>query len=124
MAIRLAINGFGRIGRTVMRCALATPGVEVVAINDRMDVELMAFLFKRDSVHGPYAEEVSVSGNSILIGDREVKALQITDDLMNLPWGDLKVDIVLAVHRSFQGSGKGRQAHTRRRKKSDRLCSR
>ncbi len=102
MAIRLAINGFGRIGRTVMRCALATPGVEVVAINDRMDVELMAFLFKRDSVHGPYAEEVSVSGNSILIGDREVKALQITDDLMNLPWGDLKVDIVLECTGLFR----------------------
>ena len=62
MAIRLAINGFGRIGRTVMRCALSTPGVEVVAINDRMDVELMTLLFKRDSVHGPYEGDVSVDG--------------------------------------------------------------
>ncbi len=52
MATRVAINGFGRIGRTVMRSALSNENVEVVAVNDRMDSELMAFLFKHDSVHG------------------------------------------------------------------------
>ena len=52
MAVRIAINGFGRIGRMTMRNALSNPKVEVVAINDRMDAKLMAFLFTHDSVHG------------------------------------------------------------------------
>ncbi|MEW6348367.1 MAG: type I glyceraldehyde-3-phosphate dehydrogenase [Thermodesulfobacteriota bacterium] len=117
MAIRLAINGFGRIGRTAMRCALATEGVEVVAINDRMDMDLMAFLFKRDSVHGPYPEDVSVAGDYILVGKRQIRALKITDDLLNLPWGDLKIDVVLectGLFRDKEKAGKHIQAGARK----------
>ncbi len=113
MAIRLAINGFGRIGRTVMRCALATEGVEVVAVNDRMDVDLMAFLFKRDSVHGPYPEDVSVDGDIITVGKRHIRSLRITDDVLSLPWADLKIDVVLectGLFRDKEKAGKHIQA--------------
>lgn len=109
MAIRIAINGFGRIGRTVMRSAMKNANVEVVAVNDRMDPKLMAFLFKHDSVHGAYQGEVSHTQESIKVDDKEVKALSITDDLLNLPWADLKVDVVLectGIFRDKEKAGK------------------
>ncbi len=109
MTIRLAINGFGRIGRTVMRNALGNPKVEVVAVNDRMDPKLMAFLLKHDSVHGPYHGEVSYGQDFLKIDDRQVKALKITDDLLNLPWADLGIDVVLectGIFRDREKAGK------------------
>lgn len=109
MTTNVAINGFGRIGRTVMRSALANPNVEVVAINDRMDPKLMAFLFKRDSVHGPYPGEVNHSDDSVIIDGKSVKALNITDDLLNLPWADMNVDVVLectGIFRDKEKAGK------------------
>lgn len=102
MTIRLAINGFGRIGRTVMRNALSNPSAEVVAVNDRMDPKLMAFLFKHDSVHGLYHGEVTYGSDFLKIDDKEVKALRITDDLLNLPWADLKIDVVLECTGIFR----------------------
>jgi glyceraldehyde 3-phosphate dehydrogenase len=102
MTIRVAINGFGRIGRTVMRNALNNPNVEVVAVNDRMDPKLMAFLFKHDSVHGIYHGEVSYGPDFLKIDSKEVKALKITDDLLNLPWADLGIDAVLECTGLFR----------------------
>jgi glyceraldehyde 3-phosphate dehydrogenase len=109
MTIRLAINGFGRIGRTVMRNALGNPHVEVVAINDRMDSKLMAFLFKHDSVHGTYPGTVTYGTDFLNVDGKEVRALRITDDLLNLPWADLKVDVVLectGIFRDKERAGK------------------
>lgn len=109
MAIRIAINGFGRIGRNVMRFASANPNVEVVAINDRMDAKLAAFLFQHDSVHGKYVQEVTHTDDSLIVGGKEIKALRITDDLLNLPWRDLGVDIVLectGLFRDRESAGK------------------
>ncbi len=106
MSVRIAINGFGRIGRTVMRSALANPNVEVIAVNDRMEPKLMAFLFKHDSVHGPYHGEVSFTENSMKIDTKEVKALKITDDLLNLPWADLKIDVVMECTGIFRDKDK------------------
>ena len=106
MSVRIAINGFGRIGRTVMRSALANPKIEVVAVNDRMDPKLMAFLFKRDSVHGPYPGEVSFTDKLIKVDNKEVKALKITDDLLNLPWADLKIDVVMECTGIFRDKEK------------------
>jgi glyceraldehyde 3-phosphate dehydrogenase len=109
MATRIAINGFGRIGRTVMRSALSHPEVEVVAVNDRMDPDLMAFLLKHDSVHGPFPGEVSASQDSITIDGKAVRALRITDDLLNLPWAELKVDVVMectGIFRDREKAGK------------------
>jgi glyceraldehyde 3-phosphate dehydrogenase len=109
MAIRIAINGFGRIGRTVMRSALVHPEVEVVAINDRMDPDLMAFLLKYDSVHGQFPGEITPSSDVINVSGKEVRALRITDDLLNLPWRDLKVDVVMectGIFRDREKAGK------------------
>ena len=104
MAIRIAVNGFGRIGRTVARCAMTNPEVELVAINDRMDSKLASFLFERDTVHGKYEGSVSYKEGALLIDGKEVKALQITDDLLNLPWKDLGVDVVMECTGIFRDS--------------------
>jgi len=113
MAVRVAINGFGRIGRTVMRYALSQSKVEVVAVNDRMDPKLMAFLFKHDSVHGPYHGDVSFGADYIKVDDKEIRALRITDDLLNLPWADLGADVILectGIFRDKEKAGKHIQA--------------
>jgi glyceraldehyde 3-phosphate dehydrogenase len=113
MAVKLAINGFGRIGRTVMRSALAHPEIEVVAINDRMDAKLMAFLFKHDSVHGTYQGSVSYDQDSLTIDGRTIRALSITDDLLNLPWADLGVEVIMectGIFRDKDKAGKHMQA--------------
>jgi glyceraldehyde 3-phosphate dehydrogenase len=89
-----------------MRSALANPNVEVIAVNDRMEPKLMAFLFKHDSVHGPYHGEVSFTENSMKIDTKEVKALKITDDLLNLPWADLKIDVVMECTGIFRDKDK------------------
>ena len=106
MAIKIAINGFGRIGRTVMRSAMGNPEAEVVAVNDRMDSKLMAFLLKHDSVHGPYAGEISYDTDTLTVDGKQVRALRITDDLLNLPWRDLGVDVVMECTGIFRDKEK------------------
>ena len=113
MAVRIAINGFGRIGRVTMRNALSNAKVEVVAINDRMDAKLMAFLFAHDSVHGRYPGEVSFTQDTLTVDGKQIHALRITDDLLNLPWADLKIDVVLectGLFRDRETAGKHIQA--------------
>ena len=88
------------------------PNVEVVAVNDRMDSKLMAFLFKHVSVHGTYHGEVSHDSESLSIDGKRIQALRITDDLLHLPWSDLKVDIVLectGIFRDREKAGKHMQ---------------
>lgn len=117
MAIRIAINGFGRIGRTVMRNAVSNPNVEVVAINDRMDSKLMAFLFKHDSVHGLFPGEVTYDQDFVSVKGKQIRALRITDDLLKLPWAELKVDVVLectGIFRDREKAGKHIQAGARK----------
>ena len=96
MATRVAINGFGRIGRLVARAILAKAdsGLELVAINDLADAESNALLFKRDSVHGAYPGEVRADGNDLLIDGRRVR-VTAEKDPGRLPHGDLGVDIAL-----------------------------
>ncbi len=113
MAVRVAINGFGRIGRTVGRAAFRNPAVEVVAVNDRMESKLMAFLFEHDSVHGAYPGDVSYKEDCLIIDGREVRALNVTDDVLNLPWSSLKIDVVLectGIFREKEKAGKHIQA--------------
>ncbi len=102
MSVRIAINGFGRIGRTVMRNALGHKEVEIIAINDRTDPKLMSFLFKHDTVHGPFPDDVTFDQDSITIGGKKVRALAITDNLLNLPWSELKVDVVMECTGIFR----------------------
>jgi glyceraldehyde 3-phosphate dehydrogenase len=96
MATRVAINGFGRIGRLVARAILekADSGLELVAINDLADAKSNAMLFKRDSVHGPYKGEVSHEGNDLIIDGKRIKVTAERDPA-NLPHAANKIDIAL-----------------------------
>ena len=94
MAVKVGINGFGRIGRLVFRAALENPEIEIVAANDLADVETNAHLLKYDSTHGKLNRSVEVKSGSIFVDGKEVKILSEKDPAQ-LPWGDLGVDIVV-----------------------------
>jgi len=96
MAVKVAINGFGRIGRLVARAILDRPdsGLELVAINDLADARSNAMLFKRDSVHGPYAGSVTADGNDLIIDGKRI-AVTAERDPGKLPHGANGVDIAL-----------------------------
>ena len=96
MAIKVAINGFGRIGRNVVRAANAmrAEGFDFVAVNDLTDTKTLAHLLKYDSVHGRFAGTVEARGDSIIVNGDEIRVLSEKDPA-KLPWKDLGVDIVL-----------------------------
>ncbi|MDF1525456.1 MAG: type I glyceraldehyde-3-phosphate dehydrogenase [bacterium] len=96
MAVKVAINGFGRIGRLTLRSAMNDPGIEFVAINDLTDAKTLNYLFCHDSIHGSLTgKQVSeTSGDSIIIGGRGVKVFSERDP-SKLPWKELGVDVVL-----------------------------
>ncbi|CAM4144010.1 type I glyceraldehyde-3-phosphate dehydrogenase [Lederbergia lenta] len=94
MAVKVGINGFGRIGRNVFRAALNNPEVEIVAVNDLTDANMLAHLLKHDTVHGNLQENVSVDGDTIVIGDHRIKVLAERDPAQ-LGWGDLGVEVVV-----------------------------
>lgn len=92
--IRVAINGFGRIGRVVSRILLQRADLELVAVNDLMDTPTMAHLFKYDSVHGVFPGTVRHEGGTLLIDGRTVRTYSEKDPA-TLPWGDLGIDVVI-----------------------------
>ncbi|MDH4140020.1 MAG: type I glyceraldehyde-3-phosphate dehydrogenase [Coriobacteriia bacterium] len=94
MAIKVGINGFGRIGRLVFRACESDPDVEVVAVNDLTDSKTLAHLLKYDSVHGRFGEDVHVEGDSFSVDGRSVKVLSERDPGA-LPWGELGVQVVV-----------------------------
>ncbi|WP_080844078.1 type I glyceraldehyde-3-phosphate dehydrogenase [Cytobacillus gottheilii] len=94
MAVKVGINGFGRIGRVVFRAALNNPNVEVVAVNDLTDANMLAHLLKYDSVHGTLNEEVTVDGDYLVVGGQRVKVIAERDPAQ-LGWGDLGVEVVV-----------------------------
>jgi len=94
MAVKLGINGFGRIGRIVFRAALKNPEVEVVAVNDLTDAKMLAHLLQYDSVHGTLEEKVTVDGDYLVVDGQRVKVLAERDPAQ-LGWGELGVDIVV-----------------------------
>ena len=91
---KIAINGFGRIGRAALKVILETPGLEVVAVNDLMSIENAAYLFKYDSVYGVHKGKVSFEDNHILINDKKIPFLSEKDPAQ-LPWKDLNIDVVI-----------------------------
>ena len=95
MAIRVALNGFGRIGRMILRALLESKvhEIEIVAINDLGSGESNAHLLKYDSVHGTIPDDISFSNNQLTIGKRKIKIFSIKDP-SQLPWSDLDIDIV------------------------------
>jgi glyceraldehyde 3-phosphate dehydrogenase len=95
MAIRVGINGFGRIGRMVFRAAMKDfPEIEVVAINDLLEPGYLAYMLKFDSVHGRFNGDVAVSGNNLVVNGKSIR-LTAERDPANLKWNEAKVDIVI-----------------------------
>ena len=111
---RVAINGFGRIGRNILRSALQSShgDLDFVAINDLTDAETLAHLFKYDSVHGIFPGDVRVDGNDLVIGDERVTVLSERDPAQ-LPWAEMGVDICIestGLFRSHEKASLHRQA--------------
>jgi glyceraldehyde 3-phosphate dehydrogenase len=95
MAVKVGINGFGRIGRNLFRAAHAAGSdLEFVAVNDLIDAEMIAHLLKYDSVLGRFQGEIEVSGDGIKVDETEIKVLNESDPA-KLPWGDLGVEVVI-----------------------------
>lgn len=106
MSVRVGINGFGRIGRLVLRAALANKEVSVQAVNDPfMDINYMAYLFKRDSVHGNYPGNVSVQGSKIVVDGHEIQVLAEKDPT-KLPWKSTGSEYVAECTGAFTNSEK------------------
>lgn len=103
--IKVAINGFGRIGRLVYRIMEQDPEFDVVAINDLTDAEQLAYLLKYDTSHRRYGEDVSFEGNDLIVDSKRVKVYSETDPA-NLPWKDLDVDIVFECTGHFTDKDK------------------
>jgi glyceraldehyde 3-phosphate dehydrogenase len=110
MTVRVGINGFGRIGRQSLRALIErTPDIEVVAVNDLVDAEMNALLFKHDSTYGAYRGTVDHVQDGLIVDGREIKVFKESDPAA-LPWGDLGVDIVLESTGKFRDPGRS-QAH-------------
>ena len=111
MAVKVAINGFGRIGRLAFRQMFGAEGYEIVAINDLTDPKMLAHLLKYDSAQGRYAlaDKVTVKDDAITVDGKEIK-IYAERDAKNLPWGDLGVDVVLECTGFYVSKAKS-QAH-------------
>ncbi len=111
MAVRVAINGFGRIGRLAFRQMFGAEGYEVVAINDLTSPKMLAHLLKYDSSQGKYAlaDKVTSGEDSITVDGKEIK-IYAFPDANNCPWGELKVDVVLECSGFYTSKAKA-QAH-------------
>ncbi|MFH1502494.1 MAG: type I glyceraldehyde-3-phosphate dehydrogenase [Candidatus Eisenbacteria bacterium] len=116
MALKYAINGFGRIGRLVLRTAGASGDFELVAVNDLTDARTLAHLLKYDSVHGKFQGSVSHDDKSITVDGKRI-AVSAEKDPAGLPWGDLGVDVVIestGAFRSREGASKHLTAGARK----------
>jgi glyceraldehyde 3-phosphate dehydrogenase len=95
MTLKIGINGFGRIGRNVLRAAVQSfPDIEIVGINDLLEPHYLAYMLQYDSVHGRFKGECSVDNNTLIVNGKRVRLTQERDPA-NLKWGDIGADIVL-----------------------------
>ncbi|QPG06863.1 type I glyceraldehyde-3-phosphate dehydrogenase [Salinimonas marina] len=94
MTVRIGINGFGRIGRLVMRAASLRDDIEVVAINDLMDPDYIAYLLKYDSTHGIFDGEITLENNNLVVNGKTIRVTNEKDPAA-LAWGDVNVDVVV-----------------------------
>ncbi|MDW0118418.1 type I glyceraldehyde-3-phosphate dehydrogenase [Sporosarcina thermotolerans] len=109
MTLKIAINGFGRIGRLVFREAQKNEEIEVVAVNDLTDAPMLAHLLKYDSVHGIFDAEVGSEDNHLVVNGKKIK-VYAEKDPAQLPWGDLGIDIVIESTGVFRDE-KGLMKH-------------
>ncbi|WP_457569398.1 type I glyceraldehyde-3-phosphate dehydrogenase [Desulfurobacterium sp.] len=116
MGVRVAINGYGRIGRCFHRAILGDDEIEIVAINDLTDAATLAHLLKYDSVHGKFPGSVEVKGDKLVINGKEI-TVYAEKDPAKLPWKELEVDIVLEATGRFrdrEGASKHLEAGAKR----------
>ncbi|WP_156300456.1 type I glyceraldehyde-3-phosphate dehydrogenase [Streptobacillus canis] len=109
MAVKVAINGFGRIGRLALRLMINDPNFDVVAVNDLSDAKTLAHLFKYDSAQGRFDGTVEVKEGAFVVNGKEIKSFADADP-KNLPWGELGVDVVLECTGFFTKKEKA-EAH-------------
>jgi len=105
---RIAINGFGRIGRTLCRVLQSYPTIEIVAINDLAGVDNLAHLLKYDSIHGLFPLQVSHAQKTLLVGENSIEVLMESDPL-KLPWRDLNIDIVIEATGHFRSTAQAKK---------------
>ena len=117
MAVRVGINGFGRIGMLTAKAAMQSGGdIEIVAVNDLAPMEGLALLFKRDSVHGIWPGDISIDGNILRVDDKEIKTFSERDPSA-IPWGDVGADIVVestGVFANREGAAKHLEGGTKK----------
>jgi len=116
MAVKVGINGFGRIGRNFFRAAYKDPSLQIVAVNDITDAKTLAHLLKYDSVHGRFEASVEVKENAIVVNGKEVQVLSCKD-AADLPWAKLGVEIVIESTGRYtdrDGAGKHLAAGAKR----------
>jgi len=95
MAIKVGINGFGRIGRMVFRAAVRHfPDIEIVGINDLLEPEYLAYMLRYDSVHGRFEGDIGVDGNTLLVNGRRIRLTQVKDPA-DLKWSEVRADVVV-----------------------------
>jgi len=105
--MRIGINGFGRIGRAFFRLALEEPNIQIVAINDLADLENLAYLLKNDTVYGKFDKEIEIQEKSFIINGKEILFFQEKDP-KNLPWENLKIDLVVEATGAFSDYNKAK----------------
>ncbi len=107
MAVRVAINGFGRIGRAFMRAAVHDPDIDIVAVNDLGNPANLAYLLQYDSVYRRFPMQVSVQGSDLMVGQKRIAVLAEKEP-QKLPWRDLKIDVVVESTGFFTDFGKAK----------------
>jgi glyceraldehyde 3-phosphate dehydrogenase len=121
--VRVAINGFGRIGRLVYRQIYKMDGIDVVAINDLTSPKVLAHLLKYDSAQGRFDQDVKSTENSIVVNGVDIK-IYAQKDPAQIPWKDHQVDVVLECTGFFADKTKIGSAFEGRRKESGDQCTR
>ena len=107
MAIKVGINGFGRIGRNVLRSAIQNfSDIEIVAINDLLEPDYLMYMLQYDSVHGRFKGEVSVDGNTLIVSGKKIRLTQERDPAA-LKWNEVGADIVLEATGLFLDKASG-----------------
>ena len=113
MAIKVGINGFGRIGRNVLRSAVQNfPDIEIVGINDLLEPDYLAYMLQYDSVHGRFKGDIKVEGNTLIVNGKKIRLTQEKDPA-NLKWGEIGADVVIestGIFLSKDGAQKHLQA--------------
>ncbi len=107
MKTRVAINGFGRIGRNAFKIAFSRSDIDIVAINDLTDTKTLAYLLKHDSTYGTYEQEVGFDDENIIVGGKKIRVLAEKDPTA-LPWTAMKVDVVIESTGFFVEPDKAR----------------